>query len=266
VKGFRTREVAELIGMSPPQVRAFARTGLLRPARGPRRAYFFTFQDLVLLRTAKHLQRDRISARRVRRALLTLARQLPPGRPLTEVRVTADEHRILASDRGATWNPETGQLLLTFETPAPGTAVRPVPTGPTAAAYYRLGCELEVGAPSEAREAYAMAIRLDPTHAGAHVNLGRMDQAEGLLLQAIDHYCAALDHDPEHATAAFNLGSAFSDLGWTAKAIGAYARALRLDPSLADAHYNLALLYERLGRQADAIQHLRHYRALKRSR
>lgn len=265
MKGFRTREVADLIGMSPPQVRAFARIGLLRPTRGPRRAYYFAFQDLVLLRTAKRLQRNRISARRVRRALQTLARQLPDGRSLTEVSITAEENRILASDQGSTWNPESGQLLLSFAT-ATSAPVRPVSARPTAAAYYRLGCELEVGAPSEAREAYAMALRLDPVHAGAHVNLGRLDQAEDHLLGAIDHYCAALEHDPVHVTAAFNLGSAFADLGWTAKAIGAYTRALRLDPTLADAHYNLALLYEQLGRQADAIQHLRHYRALKRSR
>ena len=60
--GFKTREVAELVGMSPPQVRAYARTGLLRPSRGPRRAYYFTFQDLVLLRTAKRLQDANLSA------------------------------------------------------------------------------------------------------------------------------------------------------------------------------------------------------------
>ena len=109
--GYRTQEVAELVGMSPPQVRAYARTGLLRPSRGPRPAYYFTFHDLVLLRTAKRLEEAHVPARRVRRVLHALSEQLPEGRSLTEVTITAEAAAIVVHDSGRTWNPESGQLL-----------------------------------------------------------------------------------------------------------------------------------------------------------
>ena len=110
MNGFKTREVAELVGMSAPQVRAYARTGLLRPSRGPRRAFYFTFQDLVLLRTAKRLQEADLPAWRVRRVFRALSTQLPPGRSLTEVTITPDTAGIIANDQGQTWNPESGQI------------------------------------------------------------------------------------------------------------------------------------------------------------
>ena len=51
MKSYTTRDVAKLLGLSEAQVRSQAR-GYLAPDRGPRNAYRFSFQDLVLLRTA----------------------------------------------------------------------------------------------------------------------------------------------------------------------------------------------------------------------
>ena len=59
MKSFSTRDVAKLLGLSEAQVRSQAR-GYLVPDRGPRNAYRFSFQDLVLLRTAKTLGDARI--------------------------------------------------------------------------------------------------------------------------------------------------------------------------------------------------------------
>ena len=56
MKSYTTRDVARLLGLSEAQVRSQAR-GYLAPDRGPRNAYRFSFQDLVLLR-------DRQGARR----------------------------------------------------------------------------------------------------------------------------------------------------------------------------------------------------------
>ena len=50
VNGYSTREVAELLGMKPARIRAFARAGLLSSQREPRHAYRFRFEDVVLLR------------------------------------------------------------------------------------------------------------------------------------------------------------------------------------------------------------------------
>ena len=268
--GFRTREVAELVGMSPPQVRAYARTGLLRPSSGPRPAYYFTFHDLVLLRTAKRLEEARVPARRVRRVLQALSQQLPEGRSLTEVTITAEAAAIVVHDRDRSWNPESGQLIFGFAGPATPagdplalvTRSFTAPEDTTAEGFFQMGCELEACAPAEAREAYGKTLELAPEHAGAHVNLGRLDQDDGQYQRALDHYTAAIDADPEHAIARFNIASVLEHLERFDEAITAYREALDLDGSLADAHYRLAVLYENQGREFEALRYLKQYRSL----
>src|SRR5712691_5786332 len=103
--GYGSRDVAKLLGLTVAQVRAFARDGFLTPGREPRGDYQFSFQDLVILRTAKALVAARIPTRRIRRALRKLKRQLPRGRSLTELRITAEGDRIVVSDGELAWNP-----------------------------------------------------------------------------------------------------------------------------------------------------------------
>jgi DNA-binding transcriptional MerR regulator len=251
-------------------VRAYARTGLLRPFRGPRPAYYFTFHDLVLLRTAKRLEEARVPARRVRRVLHALAEQLPEGRSLTEVTITAESAMIVVHDRDRTWNPESGQLLFGFASPSTPTSepmalvTRPFiePEGTTSEELFQMGCELEACAPAEAREAYGKALQLDPGHAGAQVNLGRLDQDDGQYQSALDHYTAAIDADPEYAIARFNIASVMEHLDRIDEAIDSYKSALELDASLAEAHYRLAILYEKQGFELEALRYLKQYRTL----
>ncbi|MEM1231546.1 MAG: helix-turn-helix domain-containing protein, partial [Pseudomonadota bacterium] len=74
--GFTTREVAHWLDLKPQQVRHYVRRKLVNPARSSNGRYRFSFQDVVLLRTAKALLNARISPRRANRALLKLRGQL----------------------------------------------------------------------------------------------------------------------------------------------------------------------------------------------
>src|SRR2546429_9750136 len=118
MKGYTSRDVAKLLGLTVAQVRGFARDGFLtppsRPGRGTRRKLQFSFQDLVILRTAKALVAARIPTRRIRHALKQLRNQLPRGRSLAELRNTAEGDRIGVSDGYHAGNPETGQTQLGF--------------------------------------------------------------------------------------------------------------------------------------------------------
>ena len=272
MKVYSSKDVADLLGMSVPQVRAQARAGFLRPERGPRRAYRFSFQDLVLLRTAKALAEARIPSRRVRRALRRLRKQLPQGRSLTEIRILAEGGRIVVRDGSSSWNPESGQMQLDFRvsnlaskvTPFAKRAARESRQSDDATAdhWYDLGIDLESGARREARDAYERALVIDPRHADAHVNLGRLLYEENEVTEAVSHYRTALAIKRNHSTAALNLGVALEDLGQPNEAIEAYRRAVESDPYFADAHYNLARLYEKAGKKAAAIRHLKSYREL----
>ena len=53
MSGYSTQQVADLIGIKPDRIRHYVRRKLLRPARSERGHYRFSFQDVVLLRTAK---------------------------------------------------------------------------------------------------------------------------------------------------------------------------------------------------------------------
>src|SRR3989449_3249716 len=230
VKGYASHDVAKLLGLALAQVRAFARDGFLTPGRGPRGELQFSFQDLVILRTAKGLVAARIATRRIRRALKRLRAQLPRGRSLAELRIAAEGDRIVVSDGEATWSPESGQMLLDFAVADLATkaapmarraarAAREVEDELSAADWYELGLELEVATPAEARDAYRRALELDAHHAGAHVNLGRLLHEQGLGEGAGRHYRLAVRESPEHAPAAVNLALAAGDLGRPARAI-----------------------------------------------
>ncbi|HTC25018.1 MAG TPA: tetratricopeptide repeat protein [Gemmatimonadales bacterium] len=270
MKSYTTRDVARLLGVSPAQVRGQARAGFLVPDRGPRNTYRFSFQDLVLLRTAKALAQARVPGQRIHRALRRLVRQLPRGRTLSGVRITAEGDRVVVRDGQCAWNPDSGQLVLDLSVadlasraaPIARRAVREAKKAPVplaAAEWFALGIDLEAVAPAQAREAYERTLALEPRHADARVNLGRLLQESGEALEAVGQYLAALASDPKHPTAAFNLGTALDDLGRGRDAIAAYERAVKADPGFADAHYNLALLYEKAGRKRDAVRHMREY-------
>src|SRR2546430_2734895 len=275
MKGYNSRDVARLLGLTVAQVRGFARDGFLTPGRrgGGGRGLQFSFQDLVILRTAKALVAARIPTRRIRRALKKLRLELPRGRSLAELRITADGDRIVVSDGETAWNPESDQTHLDFAVSDLATRAAPIARRTAQAAraaegtldaddWYELGLELEAVEPAEARDAYRRALELDAHHADAHVNLGRLLHEEGLVQEAERHYRLALRENPEHATAAFNLGIALEDLDRPTDAIEAYRAALAVEPRLADAHYNVARLYERLGKKAAALRHLSSYERL----
>lgn len=262
---FSVREVSAMLGLPASQIRSLATAGFLEPERGARGEMRFGFRDLVLLRTASELSSAHVPQRKLRRALERLREQLPAGSSLTGVRIAADGERVIVRDGDTVWSPESGQSLFDFSvedmiretaqfsigTTSPGGSEK------TAERWYELGCELEPADPERAIQAYRSAIALDPTHADAHVNLGRILHEQGAPAAAEKHYRAACEADPTHETAAFNLGVALEDLGRLSDAIDAYRRALAIDPSNVDAHYNVAGLYEKRGDKASALQHLK---------
>jgi len=268
VKGYSARDAASMLGVSLARLTAWAGWLGLDASGGGLR---LTFQDLVLLRTAKGLTEAKVPPATVKRALKRLRAQLPEGRPMTGVRIAADGRRVVVRDGASVWNPESGQTLFDFPVAEVASAAAPHARRAaaearkegarlTAADWYRLGCDVEAAAPDDARDAYRRAVELEPHHADAHVNLGRLLHEDGKTAAAEMHYRIALTASPRHAAAAFNLGVALEDRGRPRDAAQAYERALASDPDFLDAHYNLGLLYGKLGRIAAAIRHLSAYK------
>src|SRR2546428_6000094 len=224
--GYGSREVAKMLGLSVAQVRSYVRAGFLHPSRGPRGEMRFSFQDLVLLRTAQGLIGARLAQRRVRTALRKRKAQLPEGRTLRDVHIRGEGDRIVVGDGARQWSGEDGQVLFDFGTAEVARKIAPLARKPQpsldADGLYERGCDLEEADPAAARVAYQGALRLAPDHAGAHVNLGRLLHEAGEAAKAAEHYRSALQARPGDGTAAVNLGGALEDLGRRAEAIDAY--------------------------------------------
>jgi len=270
---YTTREVARLLEMPEQEVRAYARAGLIEPERGPRGTYQYTFRDLVLLRTARSLGAADVPHARIRKSLAAIRSRLPEDRQLSELRIRAVGDEIVVDDQGAAWNPDSGQIQLDFDVAVADLSARiqrmpraaePLPerSARDAAGWFEQGVELEANDSEAARRAYLRAIELEPAHADALVNLGRLLHERGDVADAAERYRRALAVRPGHATAAYNLGVALEDLGRFDEAIDAYRAALRVDDTLADAHYNLAGLYEQAGDRPAALRHFKSYRLL----
>jgi len=272
MKGFSTREVAEVLGLPTSKILSWTRAGLLTPERGPKGAYAYSFQDIVLLRAAKELLDSEVPARRVREALEALREQLPVGRPLSAVHISAIGDRVLVRDDDAVWEPDSGQLRIDFAVAEVAQAAEPFArramaderdTGDmTADDWYDTALDLEAVAPESAMAAYREALALEPGHADAHVNLGRLHHEQGDLVEAERHYRAAAAADPEGARARYNLGVVLEDQHETDQAMAAYRDALRVDGGLAAAHFNLSRLCEASGKEAEALSHLAAYKRI----
>jgi tetratricopeptide (TPR) repeat protein len=290
--GFSTQEITRMLGLSPARLRAYVKAGLLCPQRGEAGELRFSFQDLLLLRTAEGLVTERLPPRRVRDALIRLRRRLPVERPLTGVQLSSDSGHVVVRDRGTSWRADSGQGLLTFTSEAvlasdegavgaiselrAGASSHLAPRGtsvpaalelanagaPTPDDLYQMGLGLEESAPEAARAAYQRVLSLDPAHADAHVNLGRLMHESGDLAFAEEHYRAALALRPDDTTAFFNLGVVLEDLDRPEAAVEMYESVLRVDPTHADAHFNAARLYDEAGHYEPALRHLREYRNL----
>jgi tetratricopeptide (TPR) repeat protein len=229
------------------------------PARDPKKAFQFTFQDLLFLKTAKGLLDSRVPSKRIIRMLSSLKRQLPDDQHLSGLKIYADGRRVIVWDGKARWQPDSGQFLFNFDARSvvekiqlPRPAPKPVKDKLTAEHWFNLGVELEATSTKEAQRAYHMALALEPKMAAAHLNLGKLYHDAGELEKAEAHYRAAGASDPR--TGAPLQPGCFTGRSQTAAgAVRAYCEAIKLDSIFADAHYNLALLFESMGKKAELL-------------
>jgi tetratricopeptide (TPR) repeat protein len=266
---YAVADVEKLLRIPRSTIRALVKAGFVAPQRGARNAWQFSFQDLIVLRTAQALAASKVPPARITRSLKALRRQLPDEMPLSGLSIGAVGDQVVVRDGAAQRRVDSGQYLLAFEGNPQAGALSVVerPQPPRAAAthdWYEQALALEADDPEGAIKAYDKAIEAEPTRLAARINLGRLLHDTGKLARAERAYRDALALGGEDATLLYNLAVLLEDLGRRGDALEAYKAALRADPALGDAHYNLALLYEKLRRPREALRHMAQYRRLNR--
>jgi tetratricopeptide (TPR) repeat protein len=265
---YGVREVEKLLGLPRSTIRALIDAGFVSPGRGPRNSWLFSFQDLIVLRTAQALVDAKLPARRITQSVRQLRRHLPEAMPLSGLRISAEGDRVVVREGSARWQAETGQYLLAFEgDPTNGSLSliepREEPQKPRDTMDWLERAEaLEELDADAAIAAYEQALATDPQRLEAYINLGRLLHQQRRNTKAERIYRKALKACGADPLLCYNLGVLLEDMQRKPEALEAYEAALRADPSLADCHYNLALLYEQLGKPMQAIRHMAQYRRL----
>ena len=103
MRSYSVRDVERVLQLAPGTTRSLIRAGFVHPKRGPRREYRFSFQDLIVLRTARALIEARIPKKRIRRSLESLRRNLPESMPLSGLAISAVGDHVVVRDGDARW-------------------------------------------------------------------------------------------------------------------------------------------------------------------
>ena len=261
---YNTKDLQRLFGLPASAVRALTRAGHVTPVKRGGRLHY-SFQDLLMLRTAGALRSANISARRINRTLQALRANLPAGAASNRLSITALGNQIAVREGKLIWESDSGQLVFPLDTDTEKGGLHVISRAPAAPSetsadeHYARAFELEETDPPGARSAYAACLAADPNHLEARINLGRLLHMEGQLEEAEQVYRAA--HQPEPLLK-FNLAVLLEDSQREPDAIVAYREALALDPQLADAHFNLARLYDRARNPKASLRHLLAYRRM----
>ena len=119
---YTTRDAAKITGLSPARIRYYVRGGLVAAGGDKAGPYRYSFHDLLLLKTTKRLREAGVSLQQIRRAFASLNEGDARSAPLTRLAIAADGDRVVVARGGARWRPESGQLVLRFESRGPGAA------------------------------------------------------------------------------------------------------------------------------------------------
>ncbi len=268
-QAYSREDVRRLLDVSDRQLKSWQKQNFVSTSGS------FNFSDILALRTLIGLRENKIPTSQIRKAVDAVRRRLKDvANPLTELKIYSQGKKIRVQFEGKKMESISGQLLLDFDEAEinkllsfPGQSTeqsrvtRRAEAKREAEHWFEQGLELEqTGAPmADIIAAYRKASELDPSSAGALVNLGTVYFNARNWAEAERQYRRALEVDPQYALAHFNLGNLFDERGDRAEALSHYLSALHIHPTYADAHYNVALLYQSIGQSLKAVRHWRLY-------
>jgi tetratricopeptide (TPR) repeat protein len=258
---YSVRDVARIFGLQEARLRYWAQTGFVGPSQRQGGKAMYTFEDLIGVKVAKELLDGGLPLQRVRKNLDALRIALPGvDKPLSQTRIVSDGERVVVVGDEKAFEPESGQLVLSFTVESLTAEVakilelpaRPKREATTYESFLQAVSAEEAGDLARAEQLYRKTLARDDGFAAAWTNLGNVLERSGARGTAREAYEKALGLDPDQPEARFNLANLLADVGELELALAEYRRVVASCPEFADAHYNLGLLWERLGSPASA--------------
>ena len=255
---YTRNEVGRILGLEEGRLRYWERLRLVRPkVRWGQR--FYSFGDLVALRSIQRITLNRVPARKLRRTVALIEQQFGGySLPLQQLRLVELGRDVLVVPPGAErpFNPFLQQWAFPFDIPARPAKLHSM-AGPTPEEFFEtaLSCETKQDLLPQAIENYLRVVELAPDWIEAHINLGVAYYQMGQLSDARAAFAAAVALDPLNGISRYNLGCTLEEMGEYDAAIEHLLRAARAMPAHADVHFNLALAYEKRGERRAARDH-----------
>jgi tetratricopeptide (TPR) repeat protein len=270
MKSFTIADVQKKYGISQRLVAHLVKEGFISPARGKRREYRFSFNDVVVMRKAHELHAAGIPPRKTAHFLKQLSKDINALSPAS-LRISVAGKELVAREE-AGWRTADGQLVLDFAkveekenvlslASADQTRLQP---NLSARDWFSAAATLEKTDPMRAVAYYEKAIEIDQKYTDAYINLSCLLIEGEQYIEAFAVCQEALVHCPDSALLYFNTGIVHEELKNIADALKCYKAALNVDATLADAHYNAARLHELLDQPTSAIRHYSEYHRLRR--
>jgi tetratricopeptide (TPR) repeat protein len=289
---YSVKDVAKIFGQTESRLRYWIQSGFLWPSVRRGGQYFYTFDDLITIRTAVELLDSGISVQKVRKALAELRSELPKGvTPAAKLRICSDGSSVVVIKDDIAYEAQTKQLVMAFAVSSIKTQIAEIlpirgpqkPQNDSATpqpiavhneqtlkqelpSAYQLflhaGVAEQEGDDAQAERYLRQCLALEDSMAAAHTNLGNLLHKQERLEEAKEEYDLALLHDPEQPEARFNLGNLLEEMGNREMAITELRQVCTRSPDFADAHYNLGVLLAEIGGATQAQEHLMRYLTL----
>jgi tetratricopeptide (TPR) repeat protein len=208
------------------------------------------------MRLAKELLPMRRHLRRLRQCFESVHRYLGSSGPMTSVKLSNEDGRIVLYRGGAWIEPESGQLLFRFDH---GEAAGEVEERFRQARVQGRLWEARAAAESDpglALTIYRELAQLDPRSFEVRIELARALRGRGDLDAALSHARAAVELRPAELRAHLEAARILQERGELEEAWASLQSALQCDARSAETHRALAEIYERLGRKNEALKHL----------
>ncbi len=252
-------EARRIVGVDDRRLRYWERLRLVRP-RIRWGEHFYDFGDLAALRVIKRLTDSRVPARRLRRAVTAIERQLgqTPLR-IENLQLVECGRSVAVIPPGTSappFDPLARQWILPLQRREAPQKLHQLESR-TAEEWFEIAISAESNPEMlhEAVEAYQRVLDIAPDWVEAHINLGVALYHLRQLDEAQQSFLAALALDSGNAICRYNLGCVLEEVGRIDEAIDNLRRAVHAMPAHADAHFNLALAYEKKGDIVRAREH-----------
>lgn len=267
--------LSQSLGISVHQVRRWERLGLIRPVSRVFRLPYFDFREVSGVRRLAQLIEAGIPLREIRSGLDRLQHLMGNvERPLAQLELLEQDHRMLVRDAQGRLKTTTGQRLLDFD-PAPSslspgpdaeespeTIPLPEPDHSTwnASDWLDEARRLnDAGSCRGAVEACRLALMEDHDAPEAHFLMADALFRLGNVHGALERYYVATELDHNYLEAWTQIGCLHSELGEQDSAVSAFRIALDVHADYPDAHLHLAEALRLSGKIEEAVPHWQSY-------